>query len=70
MGTSTGFASADTSAWPPFSLLIMIFFTLQCGCAGSTTGGMKVDRMVMFWKLIRNMRNFLFWHFLKIITAI
>ncbi len=53
LGTSTGFATADTSAWPPFSVLIMIFFTLQCACAGSTSGGIKVDRMVIFWKLVR-----------------
>jgi trk system potassium uptake protein TrkH len=53
LGTSTGFAAVDTSTWPAFSVLIMIFFTLQCACAGSTSGGIKVDRMVMFWKLIR-----------------
>jgi trk system potassium uptake protein TrkH len=53
LGTSTGFAAADTSAWPSLSLLIMIFLTLQCACAGSTSGGIKADRMVMFWQLIR-----------------
>jgi trk system potassium uptake protein TrkH len=50
LGTSTGFATADTTGWPPFSQLILIFFTLQCACAGSTSGGIKADRLVIFWK--------------------
>ncbi|MBU2499218.1 MAG: TrkH family potassium uptake protein [Proteobacteria bacterium] len=52
LGTSTGFASADSALWPPFTQLLLIFFTLQCACAGSTSGGIKVDRMVIFWKAI------------------
>lgn len=57
LGTSTGFATADSVLWPPFSQLILLFFTLQCACAGSTSGGIKVDRIVIFWKaLIRRIR--------------
>lgn len=52
MGTSTGFATTDSSIWPPFAQLVMIFFTLQCACAGSTSGGIKADRIVLFWKAI------------------
>jgi trk system potassium uptake protein TrkH len=50
IGTSTGFATTDSSIWPPFIQLIMVFFTLQCACAGSTSGGIKADRIVLFWK--------------------
>ncbi|HUU42061.1 MAG TPA: potassium transporter TrkG, partial [Desulfatiglandales bacterium] len=50
LGTSTGFATIDTSGWPSFSQLVLIFLTLQCACAGSTSGGIKVDRIVIFWK--------------------
>jgi trk system potassium uptake protein TrkH len=50
LGTSTGFATADTAFWPSFAQLLMIFFTLQCACAGSTSGGIKVDRIIIFWK--------------------
>ena len=50
VGTSTGFATADSNLWPPFSHLLLIFFTLQCACAGSTSGGIKADRIVLFWK--------------------
>jgi trk system potassium uptake protein TrkH len=52
LGTSTGFATADTNLWPPLVQLILIFFTLQCACAGSTSGGIKADRMILFWKAI------------------
>ncbi|MFO7860190.1 MAG: potassium transporter TrkG [Desulfosalsimonas sp.] len=50
LGTSTGFATADTNVWPGFSKLILILFSLQCACAGSTSGGIKVDRVVVFGK--------------------
>lgn len=47
-GTTTGFANADSSVWPGFSVLIIMFFTIQCACSGSTSGGMKVDRVWIF----------------------
>ncbi|MBU4002107.1 MAG: TrkH family potassium uptake protein [Proteobacteria bacterium] len=50
IGTSTGFATEDSSIWPSFSQLVLIFFTLQGACAGSTSGGIKVDRIIIFWK--------------------
>jgi trk system potassium uptake protein TrkH len=50
LGTSTGFATADTTGWSPCIKLLLIFFTLQCACAGSTSGGIKVDRVIIFWK--------------------
>ncbi len=53
LGTSTGFATADSSIWPISAKILMIFFTLQCACAGSTSGGIKADRLVIFWKAIK-----------------
>jgi len=53
IGTSTGFATADTNVWPPFTQLILLFFTLQCACSGSTSGGIKADRMVLLWHSIK-----------------
>jgi trk system potassium uptake protein TrkH len=52
LGTSTGFATTDTNPWPPLVQLILIFFTLQCACAGSTSGGIKADRIVIFYKTL------------------
>lgn len=47
LATSTGFATADSSIWPGFVIILLIFFTLQCGCSGSTTGGIKADRILI-----------------------
>lgn len=51
--TTTGFASMDSALLPPFALLVIIFFTLQGGTAGSTSGGIKVDRFVIFLKTLK-----------------
>lgn len=50
LGTTTGFATADTPNWPIFSILIMMYFTIQCGMVGSTSGGLKFDRIFIFFK--------------------
>jgi trk system potassium uptake protein TrkH len=50
VGTSTGFASADSSVWPPLAQILLMLFALQCACAGSTSGGIKADRVVLFFK--------------------
>lgn len=53
VGTSTGFANTDTSIWPSLSQVLLIFFSLQCACAGSTSGGIKTDRIVLLGKALR-----------------
>jgi len=53
LGTSTGFATADSSKWPAFAVLIMIYFTLQCACSGSTSGGIKVERIIILLKSVK-----------------
>ena len=52
--TTSGFATADCNTWTPFAILILMFCSLVCGCAGSTTGGLKVDRLVLAFKMLRN----------------
>lgn len=47
--STTGFTTLDTSVWPSFSIMILIFLMFQCGCSGSTTGGIKSDRMWVFY---------------------
>lgn len=51
--TTTGFATANTNLWPSFAIIILIFGSIVCACAGSTAGGMKINRMVIAGKLIR-----------------
>ncbi|MFO8233923.1 MAG: potassium transporter TrkG [Bacteroidales bacterium] len=53
LGTTTGFATTDTAAWPAFSQLILIYFSIQCACIGSTSGGLKFDRILMLFKSIK-----------------
>lgn len=53
ISTTTGYGTADTTLWPPFSIMILIFFTFQCACAGSTAGGIKVDRVVIFFQTLK-----------------
>jgi trk system potassium uptake protein TrkH len=58
VGTSTGFATADTAVWPSLPQLLLIFFALQCACAGSTSGGIKTDRIVILGKsFVRHLKK-------------
>ena len=50
--TTTGFATADTNLWTPFAIVILIILSIICGCAGSTSGGAKVDRVLLYFKVL------------------
>ena len=52
--TTTGFATADANLWTPFAIVLLMFCSVVCGCAGSTSGGIKADRMVIAAKVVRN----------------
>lgn len=52
--TSTGFATADYMSWEPVLWGILSLLMVVGGCAGSTSGGIKVVRMVAFTKIARN----------------
>ena len=47
ISTTTGFATQDTTLWPPLSMSLLIICSLVCGCSGSTSGGIKIDRAVL-----------------------
>lgn len=47
ISTTTGFATRDTTLWPPISMSVLIICSLICGCSGSTSGGIKVDRAIL-----------------------
>lgn len=55
VSSTTGFATADTSIWSPLAIILLMLFTFQCGCAGSTAGGIKCDRMLLSFKAIKAM---------------
>ena len=55
LSTTTGFATADTNLWPMGSMGILLLCSLVCGCSGSTSGGMKMDRFVIVIKSLKGM---------------
>ena len=52
--STTGFAICDNSLWPWMAGIVLLFASFQCGCSGSTTGGIKVDRVLISFKAIGN----------------
>ncbi len=52
LGTTTGFATEDSAHWPIFTQVVLIYFTIQCGMTGSTSGGLKFDRVYIFFQSI------------------
>ena len=55
LSTTTGFATADTNLWPSGSMGILLLCSLVCGCSGSTSGGMKMDRFVIVVKSLKGL---------------
>ncbi|MFI3303963.1 MAG: TrkH family potassium uptake protein [Rikenellaceae bacterium] len=51
--TTTGYATVDTNFWPPFAIVILIFGSICCASAGSTTGGLKVNRILIAFKIFK-----------------
>lgn len=52
--TTTGFATTDFNLWPEFSKTILVLLMFVGACAGSTGGGIKVSRIVILLKLVKN----------------
>ncbi|GJL80741.1 MAG: Trk system potassium uptake protein [marine bacterium B5-7] len=50
MGTTTGFATTGFSWWPTFLPVMLVIMSAVGGCAGSTSGGMKVIRLILLYK--------------------
>lgn len=52
--TSTGFGAGNFEAWGELCLVLTIVMMYFGACAGSTTGGAKLDRLVYLFKNFRN----------------
>ena len=50
IATTTGFTTAEFSAWPGALPVLLIFASFVGGCAGSTGGGMKVMRCLLLYR--------------------
>ena len=55
--TGTGFGTADFDSWPNLSRLLLVAIMFVGACAGSTSGGMKIMRLVIgFRSALREVR--------------
>ena len=48
--TTTGFTTASFADWPSFTPILLIYICFIGGCAGSTSGGIKVIRILLLVK--------------------
>lgn len=51
--TTTGFSTVDFNLWPEFSKWIIIILMYIGGSAGSTAGGIKISRIIIYFKTLR-----------------
>ena len=50
--TTTGYATTDFNLWPEFSRNLMVCLMFIGACAGSTGGGIKVSRIMIYLKQV------------------
>lgn len=55
--TTTGYATADFNLWPTYSRVLLLLLMIVGGCGGSTAGGLKVSRVIIFFKAARQDLN-------------
>lgn len=51
--TTTGYATADFDLWPQLSRALIFILMFVGACAGSTGGGLKISRIILFFKMIK-----------------
>ena len=56
--TTTGFATADYCNWPLFSQILLLLLMHTGACAGSTSGGIKLSRMILYMTSIKKELEF------------
>jgi trk system potassium uptake protein len=52
--STTGFASSDYALWGTFPVAALFFLMCVGGCTGSTSGGVKVFRLIVLHAITRN----------------
>ena len=57
ISTTTGFAIIDNSTWPGLMCALIMIPAAVCACAGSTSGGLKIDRIILLFKSIGRQIN-------------
>lgn len=52
--SSTGYLTENYNLWGPFFACLSIPIMTVCGCAGSTSGGLKISRIMVMLKNLKN----------------
>ena len=52
--SSTGLTEPDFNDWGPLAVVVLIAMMFMGACAGSTSGGAKLDRLVVLFKFLKN----------------
>lgn len=52
VSSTTGFAVRDNAGWSSWMVMLLVFTGLMCGSTGSTSSGIKVDRILILFKSI------------------
>lgn len=51
--STTGFSTTDFNMWPSLSKAILLIFMFTGACANSTSGGLKMSRVIILFKSIK-----------------
>ncbi len=51
--TTTGYSTADFNLWPQLSKSLLVMIMFIGACAGSTGGGIKVSRIIILFKTVK-----------------
>jgi trk system potassium uptake protein TrkH len=51
--TGTGFTTTNYMDWPKMSIFVLLLAMFTGGCAGSTTGGIKMVRIMLLFKALK-----------------
>jgi len=51
--TGTGFTTTNYMNWPQMSIFVLLLVMFTGGCAGSTTGGIKMVRIMLLFKALK-----------------
>ena len=58
--TTTGYSISNYDNWPGFSKMVLMVLMFVGGCAGSTSGGIKISRFILVFKsIVRDIRQML-----------
>lgn len=68
--TTTGYATTDYDLWPSFAKAVLLCLMLVGASAGSTAGGLKIQRLLLLIKSFRrNLRKSLYPNKIEVITV-